>query len=191
MAGEEESSDPFTSTFEALRVMKTTISKFNVVSVDQPHSESSSEYTTPAQSQTTSPTREESPPTFATSESNLDNLLSLGMTQDQSVSPSSSPTQGGISSLATHSMVARREKKTQTLPNSSRAVSGGDQSPDLRRLSDSALQRFGVRQMKAVSDSHLQHAPPLKVLDPLRLVSVGLGAYSFVLHIEWLFDIWA
>ena len=85
-AGEEDASDPFTSTFEALRVMKTTISKLNtVVPTESAHSDSSSEYTTPAQSQTTSPTREMSPPSFSvpSPDSTVKGLLALGIGQDQ------------------------------------------------------------------------------------------------------------
>ena len=83
-AGEEEASDPFTSTFEALRVMKTTISKLDtVVPPESTHSDSSSEYTTPAQSQTTSPTREVSPPSHtASSDAMLKGLQALGLSQD-------------------------------------------------------------------------------------------------------------
>ena len=138
--------------------MKNTISKFNVLTVDQETSPPSSEYTTPAQSQTTSPTRETSPPSFVASEPSLNNLMSLGLSKETSVSPSSSPTQGGVSSLATHSMVARR-LKTQTLPNSSRVASLGEVSSDPRRLSDSVLQREGVQQLKAASEGHLRSPP--------------------------------
>ncbi len=52
---EDDIEDPFSSTFEALRVMQTTISTFNT---DRENSESSSEYNTPA----TSPAHEQSPP---------------------------------------------------------------------------------------------------------------------------------
>ena len=58
-AQEDDQEDPFSSTFEALRVMQSTISTF---SADRENSESSSEYTTPAQSQPTSPGHEQSPP---------------------------------------------------------------------------------------------------------------------------------
>lgn len=60
-AQEDDLEDPFSSTFEALRVMQSTISTF---SADRENSESSSEYTTPAQSQPNSPTHEQSPPPF-------------------------------------------------------------------------------------------------------------------------------
>ena len=65
--------------------MKTTISKLNTIAVEPGNSESSSEYTTPAQSQTTSPTREESPPTFGVpSDPAIRGLvLALGLTSDQ------------------------------------------------------------------------------------------------------------
>lgn len=56
---EDDLEDPFSSTFEALRVMQTTISTFNT---DRENSESSSEYNTPAGSQATSPAHEQSPP---------------------------------------------------------------------------------------------------------------------------------
>ncbi len=58
-AQEEDLEDPFCSTFEALRVMQSTISTFNT---ERENSESSSEYNTPAGSQATSPAHEESPP---------------------------------------------------------------------------------------------------------------------------------
>ena len=58
-AQEEDIEDPFSSTFEALRVMQTTISTFTA---DRENSESSSEYNTPAGSQATSPAHEQSPP---------------------------------------------------------------------------------------------------------------------------------
>lgn len=65
--------------------MKTTISKLNtVVPVESANSDSSSEYTTPAQSQTTSPTREMSPPSFtAPTESMIKGLQALGLSNDQ------------------------------------------------------------------------------------------------------------
>ena len=60
---EEEEGDPFSSTFKALRVMQTTSSKFNGGgSPSRDISASSSEYTTPVQSHSTSPTHEHSPP---------------------------------------------------------------------------------------------------------------------------------
>lgn len=58
-AQEDDVEDPFSSTFEALRVMQSTISTFNA---DRDNSESSSEYNTPAGSQATSPAHEVSPP---------------------------------------------------------------------------------------------------------------------------------
>lgn len=64
--GEEEEGDPLTSTIEALRVMQTTISQFStsatIGATSGDNSGSSSEYTTPAQSQATSPSHEQSPP---------------------------------------------------------------------------------------------------------------------------------
>lgn len=65
-AQEEDQEDPFTSTFEALRVMQSTISTFTA---DRENSESSSEYTTPAQSQPTSPGHEQSPPPLGAGDS--------------------------------------------------------------------------------------------------------------------------
>ena len=61
-ASVEEEGDPFSSTFEALRVMQTMISKFNSGSANPENSDSSSEYTTPAESRTTSPNHKQSPP---------------------------------------------------------------------------------------------------------------------------------
>lgn len=58
---EEDKEDPFSSTFEALRIMQSTISKFTPQSLQQTLSNSSSEYTTPAQSTSTSPTSERRP----------------------------------------------------------------------------------------------------------------------------------
>ncbi len=58
-AQEDDLEDPFCSTFEALRVMQSTISTFNT---DRENSESSSEYNTPTGSQATSPAHEQSPP---------------------------------------------------------------------------------------------------------------------------------
>ena len=58
-AQEEDVEDPFSSTFEALRVMQSTISTFTA---DRENSDSSSEYNTPAGSQATSPAHEQSPP---------------------------------------------------------------------------------------------------------------------------------
>ena len=85
-AGEEDDSDPFTSTFEALRVMKTTISKLNTVfppSERSGYSDTSPEYVTPVQSQSTSPTRELSPPSAGPTDSMLKGLQALGLADEQ------------------------------------------------------------------------------------------------------------
>lgn len=117
-ASEEDEGDPLTSTFEALRAMQTTISQFNPNSGE--NSESSSEYTTPAQSQTTSPSHEQSPPppgaamqaAHATvgSAAKLLTMQNSGGSEHQhggsggSSSPTTSPTHSErVSSLATHS----------------------------------------------------------------------------------------
>ena len=156
---EEEEGDPFSSTFEALRVMQTTISKFNGGgSPEREISDTSSEYTTPAQSQSTSPTHEHSPP--APSPPNPSDIVSLGSMMgfpppDQTtitVSPCTSPTYGSaVSRLATHSIMASRSgeessgnwtrRSPPTQPRNQYTVEPG--SP--RRLSDSELHRHGVR----------------------------------------------
>ncbi|CAI8028732.1 hypothetical protein GBAR_LOCUS16336 [Geodia barretti] len=153
-AGEEDDSDPFTSTFEALRVMKTTISKLNTVfppSERSGYSDISPEYVTPVQSQSTSPTRELSPPSAGPTDSMLKGLQALGLADEQS--PLSSPNLSGggsMSSLATHTNKAVRREKTRTLPVSSRSSGpsgGGGNSLESRRLSDSALQRLGIHKV--------------------------------------------
>lgn len=117
-AGLEDEGDPLSSTFEALRVMQTTISQFNPNSGGE-NSESSSEYTTPAQSQTTSPSHEQSPPppgyamqTASATVGSAAKLLAMqtgaggngGGGGVRAESPTTSPTHSEkVSSLATHS----------------------------------------------------------------------------------------
>lgn len=159
-ASEEEEGDPFSSTFEALRVMQSTISKFNSGPADPENSDSSSEYTTPAESQTTSPNHEQSPPppfvtaqtTRATLGSAAQILNQTSLSSDQpllSTSPSTSPTHsGGVSRLATHS------HKSKTSPTGARGERGVDDS-SVRRLSDSELQRHGVK-LRGPIPSHVR-----------------------------------
>ena len=160
-AGEEEEGGPFSSTFEALRVMQSTISKFNS-SPDADNSDSSSEYTTPAESQTTSPNHEQSPPppfvtaqaTRATLGSAVQILNQSSLSSDQSLhstSPSTSPTHSGsgsVSRLATHS------HKPKTSPTGTRERTAADDG-SVRRLSDSELQRHGVK-LRGVIPSHVK-----------------------------------
>ena len=159
-ASEEEEGDPFSSTFEALRVMQSTISKFNSGPADPENSDSSSEYTTPAESQTTSPNHEQSPPppfvtaqtTRATLGSAAQILNQTSLLSDQpllSTSPSTSPTHsgGGVSRLATHS------HKSKTSPTGARERGADDGSA--RRLSDSELQRHGVK-LRGAIPSHVR-----------------------------------
>ena len=115
-ASEEDEGDPLTSTFEALRAMQTTISQFSTNSGD--NSDSSSEYTTPAQSQAASPLHEQSPPppgaavqVARATVGSAAQLLAMqsngsgsGTTEQTQNSPSVSPTHSErVSSLATHS----------------------------------------------------------------------------------------
>jgi len=152
---EEEEGDPFSSTFEALRVMQTTISKFNGGgSPEREVSDTSSEYTTPAQSQSTSPTHEHSPP--APGPPHPSDIASLGsmlgfLPSDQTtitVSPCTSPTYGSsVSSLATHSFTASRsEESSGNWNRTSPPAQPRNQEPGSpRRLSDSEIHRHGVR----------------------------------------------
>lgn len=167
-ASEEEEGDPFSSTFEALRVMQSTISKFNSGSADPENSDSSSEYTTPAESQTTSPNHEQSPPPpFVTAQTTRATLGSAAqilnqttsLTPDQPIlgtSPSTSPTHsgGGVSRLATHS----HKSKTSPTGVRERGIGGGGGADDssVRRLSDSELQRHGVRLRPGAIPSHVR-----------------------------------
>ena len=165
-AGEEEEGDPFSSTFEALRVMQSTISKFNGHSgaENPPNSDSSSEYTTPAQSQSNSPTRETSPPP-QNSHMPINSLLALSINSQLSPeqqppinsSPSTSPTHsGGISSLATHSIVATRRQDSKVSPPHPERPG----SP--RRSSDSELHRLGVRPVpRSVTQPLYGHSRPI------------------------------
>ena len=158
-ASEEEEGDPFSSTFEALRVMQSTISKFNSNGADAENSDSSSEYTTPAESQTTSPNHEQSPPppllntqtTRATLGSAAQILNQSTSSSDQSLlgtSPSTSPTHsGGVSRLATHA------HKSKTSPTGGTKERGDEGS--VRRLSDSELQRHGVK-LRGVIPGHVR-----------------------------------
>ena len=176
-AGEEEEGDPFSSTFEALRVMQSTISKFNSTGADI-ESDSSSEYTTPAESQTTSPNHEQSPPppyvtaqvTQATLGSAAQILNQTSSSSEQSLlgasssSPSTSPTHsmGGVSRLATHSHMAASSKSKTSPPGGpgrerSGAVYGDDSS--IRRLSDSELQRHRVK--PRVQSTHVPPVLPV------------------------------
>ena len=163
-ASEEEEGDPFSSTFEALRVMQSTISKFNSGSADPENSDSSSEYTTPAESQTTSPNHEQSPPppfvTAQTTRATLGSAVQIlnqttSLSSDQpllSTSPSTSPTHsgGGVSRLATHS----HKSKTSPTGARERGIGGADDS-SVRRLSDSELQRHGVK-LRGVIPTHVR-----------------------------------
>ena len=162
-ASEEEEGDPFSSTFEALRVMQSTISKFNSGPADPDNSDSSSEYTTPAESQTTSPNHEQSPPppfvtaqtTRATLGSAAQILNQTSILSDQpllSTSPSTSPTHsgGGVSRLATHS----HKSKTSPTGGAGLRERGADDG-SVRRLSDSELQRHGVK-LRGVIPSHVR-----------------------------------
>ena len=140
--GEEEEGDPFSSTFEALRIMQTTINKFNVPGPTDEISDSSSEYTTPAQSQPTSPSNEQSPPPPAilaqTTQATLGSAAAQLSTQthSESTSPNTSPNHS-VSRLATHKKMAAFSKPTiHTVPPD-------PGSP--RRLSDTDLQRHRVR----------------------------------------------
>ena len=164
-ASEEEEGDPFSSTFEALRVMQSTISKFNSNGADAENSDSSSEYTTPAESQTTSPNHEQSPPppyiTAQTARATIGSAIQIlnqnSSSSEQSLlggsssSPSTSPTHsgGGVSRLATHSHIAGgASSKTKTSPTGGARESIGaaiGSEGGVRRLSDSELQRHRVK----------------------------------------------
>ena len=149
-AGEEEEGDPLTSTFEALRAMQTTIRQFNPNSGGE-NSESSSEYTTPAQSQTTSPSHEQSPPPPGTSMQAACATVGsaakvLMQSNGESPSPTTSPTHTErVSSLATHSQhaVARARTSHPGLDNTNPAALDVPNNP--RRKSDSELQKLKVR----------------------------------------------
>ena len=165
-AAEEEEGDPFSSTFEALRVMQTTISKFNGGgSPSRDISASSSEYTTPVQSHSTSPTHEHSPPPpgipIPSDTMFLGSLLGFALSSSEQSSmgpsPSTSPTHGStVSSLATHSFVASRSGEessggwNRTSPPTQSHGAGGSNHSKVepgspRRLSDPDVHRHGVR----------------------------------------------
>ena len=163
-AAEEEEGDPFSSTFEALRVMQTTISKFNGGgSPSRDISASSSEYTTPVQSHSTSPTHEHSPPPpgIPPDTMSLGSLLGFALSSSEQSSmgpsPSTSPTHScTVSSLATHSFVASRSGEessggwSRTSPPTQSHGAGGSNHSKVepgspRRLSDSDVHRHGVR----------------------------------------------
>ena len=158
-AGMEDEGDPLTSTFEALRAMQTTISQFNPNSGGD-NLESSSEYTTPAQSQTTSPSHEQSPPPPGSSMlaacatvGSAAKLLSMhnnGSSENSSSSPTTSPTHcERVSSLATHSHHASKSHSNSRYRSSQSAVENNGAVLDVpsssRRKSDSELQRHKVR----------------------------------------------
>ena len=159
-SAEEDEEDPFSSTFEALRVMQSTISTFNskppTPAQDKAGSDTSSEYTTPAQSQSSSPIREQSPPPSFQPPS----LLALNVHPSPHPeqlplfgSPSTSPTHTGslVSRLATHGASASRttsqEDRGRTSPpggarHGGRAEAAGG-SP--RRCSDPGSRHFSTK----------------------------------------------
>ena len=163
-AGEEEEGDPFSATFEALRVMQTTISQFNPNSGGE-NSESSSEYTTPAQSQTTSPSHEQSPPppgaAMQAAHATVGSAAKLLTQQNNgnggdNQSPTTSPTHSDrVSSLATHSHHAGSKVMSASGVARSRTTQPGESSTSLdvppksggshRRKSDPEVTRHRVR----------------------------------------------
>lgn len=169
-AGEEDEGDPLTATFEALRAMQSTISEFQPsTGGGGENSGSSSEYTTPAQSQTTSPLHEISPPppglsmqVASATVGSAAKLLTMqnsgsGEPQNSSSSPTTSPTHcERVSSLATHSHHAAGGKShsrshsgagTRYRTSASTAAETVllDVPANPRRKSDSELQRQKVR----------------------------------------------
>ena len=165
-AGEEEE-DQLTSTIEALRIMQSTISQFGAATAipSGENSGSSSEYTTPAQSQATSPSHEQSPPpvgasmqearaTVSSAAKLMQNLTTSGegqvtaSTHQGSISPTStSPTHGErVSTLATHSHSAHPVTKSHTMQDRSGTTHlPVDVGGAARRKSDTELQRHRIR----------------------------------------------
>ena len=162
-AGEEDEGDPLTSTIEALRVMQTTVTKLgrHTISGDNvsgDNSDSSSEYTTPAQSQATSPSHDQSPPPpgfsaqmahatiktaaqlMAAETAGKVSVTGGGETSQQQHSPSTSPTHGEkVSRLATHSHSIHTQQE--------RSISGAMERVNhpRRTKSDPERQRHRVR----------------------------------------------
>lgn len=155
-AGQEDEGDPLTTTIEALRA----ITQFNPNSGGE-NSESSSEYTTPAQSQTTSPSHEQSPPppgvsmqTACATVGSAAKLLTMQNNgENHNSSPTTSPTHcERVSSLATHSHHAgkshshsstgARYRSSQSAVENSLVL---DVPSSPRRKSDSELQKHRVR----------------------------------------------
>ena len=168
-AGEEEEGDQLTSTIEALRVMQSTITQFGAATIPRSgeNSESSSEYTTPAQSQATSPSHEQSPPpagssiqearaTVSSAARLITMQTSTGVAGDShhhhhhhqsSVSPPSvSPTHGEkLSTLATHSHSAYPLKAHTMSDRGGGASLHPAETGGTRRKSESEIQKHRTR----------------------------------------------
>lgn len=174
-ASEEDEVDPLGSTFEALRVMQTTIKQFNNNSDE--NSESSSEYTTPAQSQATSPSHEQSPPPPGVSVqvarftvgsaaqvfTSQNNTRPPHEPSPSSSSPNTSPTHcDRVSSLATHSHMAvttrsRSSHSSNTLNVSDRGSGDSEtHGNSSRRKSETDVQRHRVRPSSATTETSIK-----------------------------------
>ena len=190
-AGQEDEGDQLTSTIEALRVIQTShASQFSASSTTGGHisgdnSESSSEYTTPAQSQATSPLHDQSPPppgiavqlavaTVSTAAQVMTMQTADGEQQQQpnqgSMSPSTSPTHNEkVSRLVTHSHTAQTKQERN----------GGS---NMQMTSDSQTQRHRVRPVsQLLPGTTSEHSRHTCSNDDCSIKYVHTGGFFFFL----------